>query len=80
MPPSLFLLHDEHPLEVEIVFFLQDVEERRISPAVNSYLLELIAEVILDGLLDELVPFVQNVIFAFEDKAVDDEVFLLEQV
>ena len=80
MSLALFLLHDEHPLEVEVVLLLQHVEERRISATIDAYLLELVAEVILDGLLRELVFFVQDVIFAFKDEAVDDEVFFLEQI
>ena len=76
----LLLLDYDRPLDIQIVFLLQNVKKGRVSSAINSDLLELVAEVILDGLLRELVFFVQDVIFAFKDETVDDEVFFLEQI
>ena len=80
MSLALFLLHDKHTLEVQVVLLLQDVEKWRVRATINADLLELVAEVILDGLLLKLVSFVQDIVFAFKDEAVDDEVFFLEQI
>ena len=48
MSLALLLLHDKHSFEVEVILLLKDVEERRVSSAIDAYLLELVAEVILD--------------------------------
>ena len=49
----LLLLYDDCPLEVKVVGFFKDIKEGRVSPSINANLLELVPEVILDGLLLE---------------------------
>ena len=77
---SLLLLDDDCSLKVEIILLFKDIKERRVGTTVDTDLLELISEMILDGLLFEAVSFKNDVVLAFEDEAVDYEIFLLEQV
>ena len=74
---SLLLLNHDSPLEVEIVDFLEDVEERWISASINANLLELVAEVILDRLLLKAVSLQNDVVLPLQDEAVDDKVLFL---
>ena len=77
---SLLLLNDDCSLKVEIILLFKDIKERRVGTTVDTDLLELISEMILDGLLFEAVSLKNDVVLAFEDEAVDYEIFLLEQV
>lgn len=74
---SLLLLDHDSPLEVEIVDFLEDVEERWVSASINANLLELVAEVILDRLLLKAVSLQNDVVLPLQDEAVDDKVLFL---
>ena len=74
---SLLLLDHDSPLEVEIVDFLEDVEKRWVSASINANLLELVAEVILDGLLLKAVSLQNDVVLPLQDEAVDDKVLFL---
>jgi len=75
---SLLLLDHDSPLEVEIVNFLEDVEERWVSASINANLLELVAEVILDRLLLKAVSLQNDVVLPLQDEAVDDKVLFFE--
>ena len=49
MLPSLFLFHNDGPLNVKIIeFVLKDLKERRVLPAINADSLELVSKVLLD--------------------------------
>ena len=77
---TLLLFNDDRALKVQIVLFLQDVKERWIGATINTNLLELVPEMILDWLLLEAVPLEDDVVLTFEYEAVDDEVFLLKKI
>ena len=76
----LLLLNDDSPFKIEVVFLFEDVVKGRVSASIDANLLELVAEVILDGLLLELVPLDDDVVLPFKHEAVDDEVLFLQQV
>ena len=49
MLSSLFLFHNDGPLNVKIIeFVLKDLKERRVLPTINSDSLELVSKVLLD--------------------------------
>ena len=77
---TLFLLDHDRPLEIKVVLFFQHVEERWVRASINAYLLELVAEMVLDRLLFELLTLNDDVVLALEHEAVDDEVLFLEKV
>ena len=76
----LLLFDNDGPFEVEVVFLFENVEEGRISAAIDADLLELVAEVVLDGLLLELVPLNDDVVFSLKHEAVDDKILFFKQV
>ena len=77
---SLFLLDDNCSFDVQIVLFFQDVVKRRICSTINSDLLELVPEMILDRLFLEVVPFQDYVVLPFKDEAIDNEVLLFQEI
>ena len=77
---ALLLLYDDRALEVKVVLFFQNIEERWVSASINTDFLELVPEVVLDRLLLEVVPLEDDVVLTFENEAVDDEVLFLEKV
>ena len=74
---SLLLLDNNRALHIQVILFLQDVIKWWVSATIDANLLELVAEVILDGLLFEAVALENDVILSFQDKAVDDKVLSL---
>ena len=77
---TLLLLNHDRPLEIQVVLFFKHVEERWVRASINAYLLELVAEMVLDRLLFELLTLNDDVVLALEHEAVDDEVLLFEKV
>lgn len=75
---SLLLLDNNCALNVQVILFLQDVIKWWVSATIDANLLELVAEVILDGLLFEAIALENDVILSFQDKAVDDKVLSLK--
>ena len=54
MLPSLLLLHNDGPLNIQVVVLvLQNLKEGGILAAIDPDLLELVPEVLLDGQLFE---------------------------
>ena len=76
----LLLLDNDRPFEVQVVGFFKDVEKWRVRPTINANLLELVPEVILDRLLFEAAALENDVVFALQHKAVDNEVLTFEQI
>jgi hypothetical protein len=76
----LLLLDNDGPFEVEVVFLFENVEEGRVSAAIDADLLELVAEVVLDGLLLELIPLNDDVVFSLKHEAVYDKILFFKQV
>lgn len=77
---SLLLLHDDRSFDVQVIFFLQNVVEGRISTPIDANLLKLVPEVVLNRLLLESFTLDDHIILAFQHEAVQNEVLLLEQV
>jgi hypothetical protein len=48
---ALFLFHHDCPLEIQVVFFLQDIKQRRVRATINTNFLELVPEMIFNRLL-----------------------------
>jgi len=81
MLPPLFLLHDDGPLDIQvIVFIFQDLKKGWVLPAINTDLLEFVSEVLLDRQFLEGRALQDNVVLTLEDEAVDNEVFALEEI
>ena len=53
---TLLLLDDDCSLEVQVIFFFEDVEKRWIGTSIDSNLLELVPEMVFNCLLFESVP------------------------
>ncbi len=51
---ALLLLNNDRSLEVQIVYFLKDVEQGWIGASINTDFLEFVPEMVLDRLLLEL--------------------------
>lgn len=77
---SLFLLHNHRPFQVEVVFFAQDIVQRRILASVNADFMKFVPKVIFDWLLLESLSFKYNIILSFEHYATKNVVFLLQQI
>ena len=81
MLPALLLLHNNGPLNVQvIVFVFQNFKERRVLSAIDTNLLEFVSEVLLDWQFLESGTLQDNVVLTLEDEAVDHEVLTLEKV
>jgi hypothetical protein len=61
---ALLLFDDDRALEVQVVFFLEDIEKRRVGAAIDADLLEFVAEVVLNWLFAEGVSCHNNVVLA----------------
>ncbi len=77
---ALFLLNNDRSLEVQIVYFLEDVEQGWVGASINTDFLEFVPEMILDRLLLELASFQDDVVLPLEHKAVHNEILTLEQI
>lgn len=73
----LLLLHDDGSLEVQVIGLLKDIEQGWVRASVNADFLELVSEMVLDRLLLKAAALQNDVVLAFEDEAVDDEVLSL---
>lgn len=77
---ALLLFYHNCALEIQVILFFEYVKQRWVSTSIDSNLLELVSEVILDGLFFKTASLQDDVVLAFEYKAVDDKVLSLEQV
>ena len=60
----LFLLNDNRSLEVQVVLLFQNVEKGRVRATIDSDLLKLVPEVVLDRLLLEAVSLEDDIVLA----------------
>ena len=77
---ALLLFDHDRALEIQVVLFFKDVEQGWVGASVDSNLLELVSEVVLDGLFFETASLQDDVVFALEYKAVNNKVLSLKQV
>ena len=77
---ALLLFDHDRALEIQVILFFEYVEQRWVSTSIDSNLLELVSEVVLDWLFFKTASFQDDVVLALEYKAVDDEILSLKQV
>lgn len=81
MLPSLLLLHNDGPLNVQVVVLVfQDLKKGGVLAAIDTDLLELVPEVLFDRQLFEGRPLQDDVVLSLEDEAVDHKVLALQEI
>ena len=79
MFPPLFLLHYDRSLNVQIVILiLENFVQGRVLTSVYPYFLEFVPEVLFDRKFLKSGSLEDNIVFAFQHKAIDNEVFPFE--
>ena len=77
---ALLLFDHDRALEIQVILFFEYVEQRWVSTSIDSNLLELVSEVVLDGLFFKTASLQDDVVLALEYKTVDDKVLSLKKV
>ena len=67
---ALLLFYDDGSLDIEIILFFKDVKQGWIGSTIDTNLLELVSEVILDWLLLECVSLQDDIVLALEHETV----------